>query len=1129
MYLTKVFFIGILFLFVSAGFIWLSVPKTDSSAKAQRASVTHVPSTGSPQEKKVLAADTSSPLTLSSEKTTNVNLIKNSSFEKESNGQPRGWSYLLDSITSNTFLSQEGNRSGTYGLKFVGGTNDNLGLMQPTTKTVPGRTYTLSAYVKVVNASSHIIRLGFWDEYHNKEGEIKDITFSGTKDWTRISLTVTTPGVITDTTNEFPLIEVIGLSKGTVYLDDVQLSEGNDSSVYNSAQAKAGTVAALGDGSVSFSTDGTIMPTYAGEGQLGTTTNPFSALYLSSASIDSSGNLWINDASVSGTLTLPDITTNGLMYTNGSSEITSFGFGTSGYLLQSNGTTNSPSWVASSSFTSGDSNSLLGATWAAPGAIGSTTPNTGAFTTLTATTGTLTTGTITNLTTTASLSANGGITFPDDNFLQTSSSKHLSETTGIMIPMYIYPSNVYTNTTYNNLIALKKKYHNVPLTVILNNSNGPGAARDGNFTVAITRLHGAGITVLGYVSTSYATRASADVKTDIDTWLSFYPAVDGIFFDEMTNDSDTTHITYYADLTSYSHGKSLYPIVGNSGTVMPQAYFDSNTADIINTVENSSFPSESSLQGDFAGGNMDYDYNRRSGLVYGQSTLSYSELKLVRKYLGNIYITDDSGANPWDTISTYLESIFQALDNANDVAFDNVTVETGLTTTTASISANNAYAGLIVDNQGTGDLFTASSSGLNRFVINQNGNIGIGTRTPGFALDVQQAQSATVAAQIVNTDTGTDADGLLVKLGNTATSTSTTNHWISFEQSGIGIVGSIQGNGSGTINYKTNGIADFAEYMEKDPQKDIFWGSILCLNENGLVSPCTDENQKIVGIASEFPTFTGGVDRGDKSITVGFTGIVKTRVSAENGAIVPGDFITITSKPGVGAKATKTGMVVGRAINPYHNTIEDGVILVALQMGWNGVKGDSSTNLIDRFMTDSPVDLADENIDIKDGQFMGTLQVAGRTTLTDVGITGEATIGVLTITGLDDSGVATINTLSGELHLQSDGLHGIDILHGKITIDPTGNMSVKGELTTKKLNIAIDQADAPTIGEVRIPAGETTAEVKTSALTDKSKIFVEPRKIPVATAIDKKNNQAFTLRIGEKKQEDIIIDWWIIN
>jgi len=53
---------------------------------------------------------------------------------------------------------------------------------------------------------------------------------------------------------------------------------------------------------------------------------------------------------------------------------------------------------------------------------------------------------------------------------------------------------------------------------------------------------------------------------------------------------------------------------------------------------------------------------------------------------------------------------------------------------------------MVVDNRGSGDLFTASSSGLNRFVITQNGNVGIGLTQPHAPL---QFAAVTASRKIV--------------------------------------------------------------------------------------------------------------------------------------------------------------------------------------------------------------------------------------------------------------------------------------------------------------------------------------------------------------------------------------------
>ncbi|HSA84272.1 MAG TPA: MerR family DNA-binding transcriptional regulator, partial [Patescibacteria group bacterium] len=62
----------------------------------------------------------------------------------------------------------------------------------------------------------------------------------------------------------------------------------------------------------------------------------------------------------------------------------------------------------------------------------------------------------------------------------------------------------------------------------------------------------------------------------------------------------------------------------------------------------------------------------------------------------------------------------------------------GSATPVASISGNTSDTALIVDNRGSGDLFRANSSGGNRFIITQSGNVGINTTNPTGILDIQQ-------------------------------------------------------------------------------------------------------------------------------------------------------------------------------------------------------------------------------------------------------------------------------------------------------------------------------------------------------------------------------------------------------
>ena len=392
-----------------------------------------------------------------------------------------------------------------------------------------------------------------------------------------------------------------------------------------------------------------------------------------------------------------------------------------------------------------------------------------------------------------------------------------------------------------------------------------------------------------------------------------------------------------------------FQIFGTTGNATTSGTLTFNTTGAIQTTKNQTLTIGGSTTGNIVlsplGGSGRIEANgtlSASGLITangGLTVASGQNLTLSGLTQGSIPFIGASGVLSENNSSFFWNNTNKMLGigTASPLATIDARATSG-TQPTASFSGQTSSAALIVDNSGIGDLFTASSAGQTRFVINQNGNVGINTASPAFRLDIQDSQAATAAAQIFNTDTGNDADGLVIKLGNTnTTAVATTNHFISFETTGIGIVGSVQGNGNNTISYKTNGVADFAEYMKKNPQSTIPWGAVLCLNDSGEVEPCSLYNTKVVGVASEFPTFVGGIDQGAASITVGLTGIVATQVSTVNGQIKPGDLLTVSEIPGVAAKATKAGPVIGRATEAYNkpSPAEIGKIYIVVNAGWS--------------------------------------------------------------------------------------------------------------------------------------------------------------------------------------------------
>ena len=238
--------------------------------------------------------------------------------------------------------------------------------------------------------------------------------------------------------------------------------------------------------------------------------------------------------------------------------------------------------------------------------------------------------------------------------------------TGILIPLYVYPGSIFTNTTYNGLIDLAKSNREVPIITVLNPGNGPGSVVDGNYTYAVRRLQGANITVIGYVSTDYAAVAIATVKLDIDKWVELYPEIQGIFFDEMTYANDQDDIDYYVELTNYVKGLGLEVTIANPGSPFSGEYSAQGAADIIIGWENSTYPTLTQCKEDWSGGAIDYNMNGRGALVHSQAVYNDAEVSQMMKYYGWVYVTEDLlSPNPWDALSSYMNDMAETARTNN--------------------------------------------------------------------------------------------------------------------------------------------------------------------------------------------------------------------------------------------------------------------------------------------------------------------------------------------------------------------------------------------------------------------------------------------------------------------------------
>lgn len=215
---------------------------------------------------------------------------------------------------------------------------------------------------------------------------------------------------------------------------------------------------------------------------------------------------------------------------------------------------------------------------------------------------------------------------------------------GILVPAYFYPGTLWS--------SLNWAAGRVPLIAIMNPNSGPDTTQNPDYVAAVNGLRAAGGRVIGYVSTSYSARNTNTVKTDIDRYFSFY-SVDGIFLDEMTDDADTNHLNYYAALYQYiqTKGTNLL-VVGNPGINTLEAYLTRPTADVLVTFEvNTGYATH--VVDDWVTNHPARHFCHLPYNVASATTMTNTVNLAAARNVGWIYVTGDSGANPWDTLPVY--------------------------------------------------------------------------------------------------------------------------------------------------------------------------------------------------------------------------------------------------------------------------------------------------------------------------------------------------------------------------------------------------------------------------------------------------------------------------------------------
>ena len=146
------------------------------------------------------------------------------------------------------------------------------------------------------------------------------------------------------------------------------------------------------------------------------------------------------------------------------------------------------------------------------------------------------------------------------------------------------------------------------------------------------------------------------------------------------------------------------------------------------------------------------------------------------------------------------------------------------------------------------------------------------------------------------------------------------------------------------------------------------------------------------------------------------------------------------------------------------------------------------------------------------------VNVLGKTTLSEVGITGKLTVGLLVVDGLESTDSELYNPTT---NVSIKSLAGDIVLQDFVTITKEGNVEILGSVTL----------GADTLGTTVILAGQTKTFVDNLAISENSEVFITPKTvIPFSIAATEISpEKGFTVEIPEPIDKDIYFSWAVFN
>jgi hypothetical protein len=231
------------------------------------------------------------------------------------------------------------------------------------------------------------------------------------------------------------------------------------------------------------------------------------------------------------------------------------------------------------------------------------------------------------------------------------------------------------------------------------------------------------------------------------------------------------------------------------------------------------------------------------------------------------------------------------------------------------------------------------------------GNVGIGTTSPSFGLDVR-GNNGWIGSGDSSQSTGGWRLGKWPAQG--------ANTWVYLSRADSAVyqdlaIGALWAGGS--LRFGTSD--DLAEMTPADSMANLTPGDVVIIDDRveevRITKSSSAYDPKVAGVISDPETtalMIGGshpsdVNRSDVK-PLAISGRVLTQVSTRNGVIRKGDLLTTSYLPGHAMKATKQGFTLGKALESFEagpNGETTGKIWVLVDLSWYGGEVDELSEL----------------------------------------------------------------------------------------------------------------------------------------------------------------------------------------